>query len=120
MPPIVMLQLNMKLIDSSPKDIWRFIDNARTPIYFRSCSRCIIDIFELVGAPLVENCLAGFNTSIFAYGQTGRGKYYTIWGPTNTLLEENAYGKEQGLKSCEQNTHADKQLHISAVVRFSR
>uniref|UniRef100_A0A251TKF5 Putative kinesin motor domain-containing protein n=1 Tax=Helianthus annuus TaxID=4232 RepID=A0A251TKF5_HELAN len=54
-----------------------------------------IDIFELVGAPLVENCLAGFNTSIFAYG----GKYYTIWGPTNTLLEENAYGNEQGLTS---------------------
>ncbi|XP_021987938.1 kinesin-like protein KIN-12B [Helianthus annuus] len=90
-----------------------------------------IDIFELVGAPLVENCLAGFNTSIFAYGQTGSGKYYTIWGPTNTLLEENAYGNEQGLTSRvfarlfsrineEQNTHADKQLHISADVRFSR
>ncbi|KAM0057473.1 putative minus-end-directed kinesin ATPase [Helianthus debilis subsp. tardiflorus] len=58
-----------------------------------------IDIFELVGAPLVENCLAGFNTSIFAYGQTGSGKYYTIWGPTNTSLEENAYGNEQGLTS---------------------
>lgn len=28
-----------------------------------------IDIFELVGAPLVENCLAGFNSSVFAYGQ---------------------------------------------------
>lgn len=27
------------------------------------------DIFELVGAPLVENCLAGFNSSVFAYGQ---------------------------------------------------
>lgn len=28
-----------------------------------------MDIFELVGAPLVENCLAGFNSSVFAYGQ---------------------------------------------------
>ncbi len=27
------------------------------------------DIFQLVGAPLVENCLAGFNSSVFAYGQ---------------------------------------------------
>jgi len=27
------------------------------------------DIFQLVGLPLVENCLAGFNSSIFAYGQ---------------------------------------------------
>ncbi|MFS7962882.1 putative kinesin-like protein [Helianthus anomalus] len=64
--------------------------------------------------------VAGFNSSIFAYGQTGSGKYYTIWGPTNTLLKENAYGNEQGLTSREQNTHADKQLHISADVRFSR
>ena len=28
-----------------------------------------MDIFQLVGAPLVENCLAGFNSSVFAYGQ---------------------------------------------------
>ena len=28
-----------------------------------------VDIFQLVGAPLVENCLAGFNSSVFAYGQ---------------------------------------------------
>lgn len=27
------------------------------------------DVFHLVGAPLVENCLAGFNSSVFAYGQ---------------------------------------------------
>lgn len=27
------------------------------------------DIFQLIGAPLVENCLAGFNSSVFAYGQ---------------------------------------------------
>ncbi|CAI0397671.1 unnamed protein product [Linum tenue] len=27
------------------------------------------DIFKLIGAPLVENCLAGFNSSVFAYGQ---------------------------------------------------
>ena len=27
------------------------------------------EIFQLVGAPLVENCLAGFNSSVFAYGQ---------------------------------------------------
>ncbi|KAL0358436.1 UNVERIFIED_CONTAM: Kinesin-like protein KIN-12B [Sesamum angustifolium] len=49
------------------------------------------DIFELVGAPLVENCLAGFNSSVFAYGQTGSGKTYTI-GSSNALLEENQQG----------------------------
>ncbi|CAI9777016.1 unnamed protein product [Fraxinus pennsylvanica] len=53
-----------------------------------------IDIFQLIGAPLVENCLAGFNSSVFAYGQTGSGKTYTIWGASNASLEEN---DQQGL-----------------------
>ncbi|KAL3829272.1 hypothetical protein ACJIZ3_018074 [Penstemon smallii] len=51
-----------------------------------------IDIFELIGAPLIENCLAGFNSSVFAYGQTGSGKTYTIWGASNSLLEEDQQG----------------------------
>ncbi|XP_076911441.1 kinesin-like protein KIN-12B [Bidens hawaiensis] len=88
-----------------------------------------IDIFQLVGAPLVENCLAGFNSSIFAYGQTGSGKTYTIWGPANTLLEETSNSNEQGLTSRvfsrlfsrmneEQNKHADKQLTYQCRCSF--
>ncbi|GJU63252.1 kinesin-like protein KIN-12B [Tanacetum coccineum] len=80
-----------------------------------------MDIFELVGAPLVENCLAGFNSSIFAYGQSGSGKTYTIWGPTNALLEDKPSSNEKGLTprvferlfsriNEEQIKHADKQL----------
>ncbi|CAI9117485.1 OLC1v1018885C1 [Oldenlandia corymbosa var. corymbosa] len=79
-----------------------------------------IDIFELVGAPLVENCLAGFNSSVFAYGQTGSGKTYTVWGPAKAL-EENLSNDEQGLTprvfqrlferiNEEQTKHADRQL----------
>ncbi|XP_062164877.1 kinesin-like protein KIN-12B isoform X2 [Alnus glutinosa] len=79
------------------------------------------DIFQLVGAPLVENCLAGFNSSVFAYGQTGSGKTYTIWGPANVSLEGNLSGDQQGLTprvferlfariNEEQIKHADKQL----------
>ncbi|KAL1328614.1 hypothetical protein HN51_038435 [Arachis hypogaea] len=56
-----------------------------------------LDIFELVGAPLVENCLAGFNSSVFAYGQTGSGKTYTIWGPPNSLSEDNLTNDQRGL-----------------------
>ncbi|GFY83651.1 phragmoplast-associated kinesin-related protein [Actinidia rufa] len=56
-----------------------------------------LEIFQLVGAPLVENCLAGFNSSVFAYGQTGSGKTYTMWGPANALLEENLSSDQQGL-----------------------
>ncbi|KAJ8530787.1 hypothetical protein K7X08_023668 [Anisodus acutangulus] len=80
-----------------------------------------LDIFQLVGAPLVENCLAGFNSSVFAYGQTGSGKTYTIWGPANALLEENLTSDQQGLTPRvfqrlferieeEQIKHSDKQL----------
>nr|XP_043626170.1 kinesin-like protein KIN-12B [Erigeron canadensis] len=80
-----------------------------------------VDLFHLVGAPLVENCIAGFNSSVFAYGQTGSGKTYTIWGPANALLEEELSNDEQGLTPRvfehlfsrideEQNKHSDKQL----------
>nr|KYP38290.1 Kinesin-like protein KIF15 [Cajanus cajan] len=56
-----------------------------------------LDIFELVGAPLVENCLAGFNSSVFAYGQTGSGKTYTMWGPANALSDDDSANDQQGL-----------------------
>ncbi|KAM6565329.1 hypothetical protein CsatA_024457 [Cannabis sativa] len=56
-----------------------------------------LDLFQLVGAPLVENCMAGFNSSVFAYGQTGSGKTYTMWGPANALLDENISSDQQGL-----------------------
>ncbi|XP_047319264.1 kinesin-like protein KIN-12B [Impatiens glandulifera] len=79
------------------------------------------DIFQLVGAPLVENCLAGFNSSVFAYGQTGSGKTFTIWGPANALFEENLTSDQQGLTprvferlfariNEEENKNADKEL----------
>ncbi|XVE84631.1 hypothetical protein DITRI_Ditri17bG0028200 [Diplodiscus trichospermus] len=87
------------------------------------------DIFQLVGAPLVENCLAGFNSSVFAYGQTGSGKTYTIWGPANALLEENLSSDQQGLTprvferlfariNEEQIKHADKQLKYQCRCSF--
>ncbi|KAE8022910.1 hypothetical protein FH972_008671 [Carpinus fangiana] len=87
------------------------------------------DIFQLVGAPLVENCLAGFNSSVFAYGQTGSGKTYTIWGPSNVLLEGNLSGDQQGLTprvferlfariNEEQIKHADKQLEYQCYCSF--
>ncbi|KAG9160579.1 hypothetical protein Leryth_023308 [Lithospermum erythrorhizon] len=79
------------------------------------------DIFQLVGAPLVENCLAGFNSSVFAYGQTGSGKTYTIWGPASALLEESNSNDQHGLTPRvferlfsrideEQHKHSEKNL----------
>ena len=34
----------------------------------------------VTGQPIVESCLAGYNASIFAYGQTGAGKTHTMVG----------------------------------------
>ncbi|XP_077232591.1 kinesin-like protein KIN-12B [Tasmannia lanceolata] len=88
------------------------------------------DIFELVGVPLVENCLAGFNSSIFAYGQTGSGKTYTMWGPSNALVEQNSSSNHQtGLTSRvfehlfarmkeEVAKHADQQLNYQCRCSF--
>lgn len=33
-----------------------------------------------MGAPVVDNCLSGYNSSVFAYGQTGAGKTFTMCG----------------------------------------
>ncbi|KAJ7979141.1 Kinesin-like protein [Quillaja saponaria] len=88
-----------------------------------------LDIFQHVGVPLVENCLAGFNSSVFAYGQTGSGKTYTIWGPANSLLAENLNSDQQGLTPRvferlfarideEQIKHADKQLKYQCHCSF--
>ncbi|BFG15554.1 hypothetical protein CerSpe_018280 [Prunus speciosa] len=88
-----------------------------------------LDIFQLVGAPLVENCMAGFNSSVFAYGQTGSGKTYTMWGPANALLDENLSSDQQGLTprvferlfarlNEEQIKHADKQLKYQCHCSF--
>ncbi|KAG0210540.1 Kinesin-like protein kif15, partial [Mortierella sp. NVP41] len=35
------------------------------------------------GKTIVEQCVKGYNGTIFAYGQTGSGKTYTMQGPSN-------------------------------------
>lgn len=35
-------------------------------------------VFETVGLPMCESVLQGFNSTVFAYGQTGAGKTYTM------------------------------------------
>lgn len=36
------------------------------------------EIFQDVGRSIIDQCLHGYNGSIFAYGQTGSGKTFTI------------------------------------------
>lgn len=42
----------------------------------------------VVGRPIVENCLNGYNSSVLAYGQTGSGKTYTMLGQIPARAEE--------------------------------
>ncbi|KAL5218738.1 hypothetical protein ABZP36_019422 [Zizania latifolia] len=38
------------------------------------------NLFKFAGAPMVENCMDGYNSCMFAYGQTGSGKTHTMLG----------------------------------------
>ena len=46
-------------------------------------------IFNEIGLPLVKKFLSGYNSTIFAYGQTGTGKTHTIIGPLESLFDDN-------------------------------
>ena len=37
-------------------------------------------VMKKVGLPALENIMEGYNSTIFAYGMTGAGKTYTMFG----------------------------------------
>ena len=45
------------------------------------------ELFDLVAKPIALPFLEGYNSCIFAYGQTGTGKTFTILGPVSDDLE---------------------------------
>ena len=47
------------------------------------------DVFDAVVRPAVEEALAGYNCTVFAYGQTGTGKTYTMQGDLLPRSETN-------------------------------
>jgi kinesin family protein 11 len=47
-------------------------------------------IYKDVAAPMLEELLNGYNCTIFAYGQTGTGKTYTMQGELDDLDSRNA------------------------------
>ncbi|XP_019435247.1 PREDICTED: kinesin-like protein KIN-12F isoform X2 [Lupinus angustifolius] len=57
------------------------------------------DIFQSVGVPLVRNALAGYNTSLLSYGQSGSGKTYTMWGPLNAMVVDPSHHSHPGIAS---------------------
>jgi kinesin family protein 6/9 len=44
-------------------------------------------IFENLAKEVVDNCLDGYNGTIFAYGQTGSGKTYTMTGTPERYVD---------------------------------
>ncbi|CAN6292785.1 unnamed protein product [Urochloa humidicola] len=55
------------------------------------------DAFDLVGLPMIENALAGFNTSLVCYGQSGTGKTYTMWGPLGAMVDSGSDHADRGV-----------------------
>ncbi|XP_064403567.1 kinesin-like protein KIF6 isoform X2 [Halichondria panicea] len=45
------------------------------------------EIFEKVAREVADNCLEGYNGTIFAYGQTGSGKTFTVTGGVERYSE---------------------------------
>ena len=44
-------------------------------------------LYNVVGAPLVQRVVDGFNACAIAYGQTGSGKTFTMFGPEGSKLD---------------------------------
>eukprot|EP01065_Artemidia_motanka_P009039 TRINITY_DN14609_c0_g1_i1.p1 TRINITY_DN14609_c0_g1~~TRINITY_DN14609_c0_g1_i1.p1 ORF type:complete len:792 (+),score=327.75 TRINITY_DN14609_c0_g1_i1:63-2378(+) len=65
------------------------------------CGSTQEDIYDVVGVPVVESVLQGYNGTILAYGQTGSGKTHTMMGPeggTSAVLDESsAHFPQRGL-----------------------
>ena len=57
---------------------FRFVSFDLWLLAFRSSQA---EVFEAVGAPLVDAVLRGVNGCLIAYGQTGAGKTFTTFGP---------------------------------------
>ncbi|ESW18576.1 hypothetical protein PHAVU_006G052700 [Phaseolus vulgaris] len=55
------------------------------------------DVFQSVGVPLVRNALAGYNTTILSFGQSGSGKTYTMWGPPSAMVDESSSSSQLGI-----------------------
>ena len=44
------------------------------------------DVYKTVVGPLIDQVMQGYNCTVFAYGQTGTGKTYTMEGKTDNNI----------------------------------
>eukprot|EP00439_Symbiodinium_sp_Y106_P047126 s768_g6.t1 len=54
------------------------------------------DVFESLGRMVGSSCLAGYNGSVYVYGQTGAGKTHTMCGPI-TSVQSMQFDERRGI-----------------------
>ena len=74
---------------------------------------CQKKVYEIIGKPILENFIRGYNCCLFSYGQTGSGKSYSMIGNKENpgivpLVFENVF-------FCLKNSDLDFELMISMV-----
>lgn len=75
---------NISLVDKEEKIITLYKSDEKTKtfkfdyIFTEECTQ--MDLYKHIAYPIVEKALHGYNGTIFAYGQTGTGKTYTMSG----------------------------------------
>eukprot|EP00347_Sterkiella_histriomuscorum_P023771 403333442 len=75
------------------------------------------EVFERVAQPVIQNCLDGYNGTIFAYGQTGSGKTYSMsggdtWNQRGIVPRVFTYLFEEIRQRTEQN-YMDYNIYVS-------
>ena len=63
-------------------------ENNSNDLYYIPSNDTQNNVFQIVGLEMLENILQGYNGCIFAYGQSGSGKTYTMYGQLNTKCEK--------------------------------
>lgn len=51
------------------------------------------EVYDFVGADIVNDAFNGYNSSVLAYGQTGSGKTHTMFGKSESNLKSGAQDK---------------------------
>uniref|UniRef100_A0A3P9P7P3 Kinesin family member 11 n=1 Tax=Poecilia reticulata TaxID=8081 RepID=A0A3P9P7P3_POERE len=64
--------------DKSSRKTYTF-DMVRTPVVFGPAAKQI-DVYRSVVCPILDEVIMGYNCTVFAYGQTGTGKTFTMEG----------------------------------------
>ena len=68
-------------------------------------------VFNDLGKGVLDNAWQGYNAALFAYGQTGAGKSYSMigYGPNKGIVPITC---EELFKAVEQNSDKSKQLQV--------